>query len=36
MYPRIVKLDIDHEPDGFEQVTLTRLLNSPKNSSIFI
>lgn len=28
MYPEIVKLDIEHEIDGFERTTLTRLLNS--------
>ena len=28
MYPEIVKLNIEHEIDGFERTTLTRLLNS--------
>lgn len=28
MYPEIVKLDIEHEIDGFQRTTLTRLLNS--------
>lgn len=28
MYPKIVKLGIEHEIDGFERTTLTRLLNS--------
>ena len=28
MYSKIVKLDIEHEIDGFERTTLTRLLNS--------
>ncbi len=31
MRPKIVKLDIEHEIDGFERTTLTRLLSSFEN-----